>query len=48
MREETAVRRDILFQKGRFMMAEDKALSEREIIILVKKGKKLGKNAADS
>jgi RNA polymerase sigma-70 factor (ECF subfamily) len=40
MREETAVRRDILFQKGRFMMAEDKALSEREIIILVKKGKK--------
>ncbi len=40
MCEETAVRREFLLQKGRFMMAEDKALSEREIIILVKKGKK--------
>ncbi len=40
MCEETAVRREFLLQKGRFMTAEDKALSEREIIILVKKGKK--------
>jgi RNA polymerase sigma-70 factor (ECF subfamily) len=40
MSKETAVRRDFLFQKDRFMMAEDKALSEREIILLVKKGKK--------
>ena len=40
MSEETAVRREFLLQKGRFVMAEDKALSEREIILLVKKGKK--------
>lgn len=40
MREETAARTEILLPKGRFMMAEDKALSEREIIILVKRGKK--------
>lgn len=40
MSKETAVRRDFLLQKDRFMMAEEKALSEREILLLVKKGKK--------
>ncbi|MDH4257754.1 MAG: sigma-70 family RNA polymerase sigma factor [Candidatus Aminicenantes bacterium] len=40
MSEETAVRREFLLQKGRFVMAKDKALSEREIIILVKRGNK--------
>jgi len=40
MSKETAVRRDFLFQKDRFMMAEEKALSEREILLLVKRGKK--------
>ena len=40
MSEETAVRREFLLQKGKFVMAKDKALSEREIIILVKRGNK--------
>lgn len=40
MSKEAAVRRDFLLQKGRFMMVEDKALSEREILLLVKRGKK--------
>jgi RNA polymerase sigma-70 factor (ECF subfamily) len=40
MSEETAVRREFLLQKYRFVMTEDKVLSEREIILLVKKGKK--------
>ncbi len=40
MSKETAVRREFLLQKGGFVMVEDKALSEREILLLVKKGRK--------
>ena len=40
MSKETAVPRDFLLQKNRFVMAEEKPLSEREILLQVKRGKK--------
>lgn len=40
MSKETAVPRDFLLQKNRFVMAEEKAISEREILLQVKRGKK--------
>jgi len=40
MSKETAVPRDFLLQKNGFVMAEEKLLSEREILLQVKRGKK--------
>lgn len=38
MPEETALQRELVFQEGRFLMRKEKALSEKEVLELVKKG----------
>jgi len=38
MPEETVLQREFVFSRGRFVMGKDKALSEKEILELVKKG----------